>query len=176
MRPQVEPMLEWGWLPIGTYACCRSAGRVRDLVAPQLFRGLSLAQGQTVPNILGLGSFWKNTRFSRTKNTRFSRTFWTFDISKFRGFLNLDLGMTGGSVNQRFSPAQIWKNYRIGAGVARDATKNSLVGELQRKIKRNFRFSGFSFFPKSRFSGFSKMARCRPVIISKLWIFIVSVK
>ena len=100
----------------------------------------------------------------------------TFDISKFRGFLNVDLGMTGGSVIQRFSPSQIWKNYKIGAGVARDATKNSLVGALQGKIKRNFRFSGFSFFPKSRFSGFSKMARCRPVIIWKLGIFIVSVK
>ena len=47
----------------------------------------------------------------------------TFDISKFRGFLNVDLGMTGGSVIQRFSPSQIWKIYKIGAGVARDATK-----------------------------------------------------
>ena len=57
---------------------------------------------------------------------------------------------------QRFSPSQIWKNYRIGAGVARDATKNSLVGALQGKIKRNFRFSGFYFFSEITIFGIFK--------------------
>ena len=33
----------------------------------------------------------------------------TFDISKFRGFLNVDLGMTGGSVIQRFLPLRFGK-------------------------------------------------------------------
>ena len=52
-----------------------------------------------------------------------------FEISKFGGLLNVELGMTDGSVIPRFALPRIVKNYRTETGETRDAKTKPVLSE-----------------------------------------------
>ena len=52
-----------------------------------------------------------------------------FEISKFGGFLNIELGMTDGSLILRFAWPRIVKNYRTETDETRDAKTKPVLSE-----------------------------------------------